>query len=745
MVTINQSIVLIALPNVFGGIQLNPLQSNNTSYLLWMMMGFMVATAVLVVAFGRLGDMLGRVRMYNLGFAVFTVFSILLSVTWMHGTSAALWLIIMRILQGIGGALLFANSTAILTDAFPAQQRGTALGINSIAGIAGTFLGLILGGVLAPHSWRLVFLVSVPFGIFGTIWAYIKLHDTGVRKPARMDWWGNITFGIGLIVLLVGITYGIQPYRNHAMGWTNPSVVTELIIGVVLLIAFTIIETKVRDPLFRLSLFGIRAFGAGNIASLLTSLGRGGLQFMLIIWLQGIWLPQHGYSFEDTPLWAGIYMIPLTVGFLVAAPLAGYLSDKFGAKIFTVGGALVTAVSFALLLVLPVNFPYWAFALILLVNGFGSGMFASPNRVEMMNSLPADQRGAGSGMIATFQNSAMVLSIGLFFSLMVAGLSSDLPNAMHSGLTQQGVPDATAAGIAGLPPLGVLFAAFLGYNPMQQLLGPILHTLPHTNADYLTGRSFFPHLITDPFQNGLVLAFTFAIVACVAAALASALTGRRRSAEKVPQESFGEELLADVDEILVNVATPNPSGDSDGPPPTTHQLTGTVRDRAGQPIGGAVITVVHPNGQQLGRAHISAAGTFSLDHLPIGNHLVIASAPDWEPVAVLVTGRGARTTITNLVMEKHVAHGRGAVTGVVRSPYGDALEGMTTIVVDDAGEVAGSATTSSDGRYQIHGLANGRYTVTANGHRPATTTVHLQAGESISARLQLVAGSDQKR
>jgi MFS family permease len=543
MVTINQSIVLIALPDIFRGIGLNPLSPGNTSYLLWMFMGFMVVTAVLVVSFGRLGDMFGRVRMYNVGFAVFTVASIFLTLTWMHGVAAALWLIFWRIVQGIGGAFLFANSTAILTDAFPSNRRGTALGLNSIAAIAGSFIGLILGGVLGPVNWHLIFLVSVPVGVFGTVWAYFMLHDIGVRKHARMDWWGNILFGGGLIAVLVGITYGLLPYGGHPMGWTNPWVLTAMFGGVVLLVVFVIVETKVAEPLFRMSLFKIRPFAAGNIASLAMALSRGGMQFMLIIWLQGIWLPLHGYSFSQTPLWAGIYLIPLTIGFLLSAPLSGILSDRFGAKAFTVGGALLTAATFLVLAFLPVNFVYWQFALLVALNGFGTGLFVSPNRAEMMNSVPANQRGAAGGMIATFMNSASVLSIGIFFSLMVAGLSSKLPTTLFSGLTAQGVPASAAAPISHLPPIGVLFAAFLGYNPMQQLLGPLLHQLSPAHAAYLIGREFFPHLITGPFHDGLGIAFGFAIAACVIGAIASALTGQRKRSLGA-KESVGSELAA---------------------------------------------------------------------------------------------------------------------------------------------------------------------------------------------------------
>ncbi len=544
MATINQSIVLIALPDIFRGIGLNPLSPGNTSYLLWMFMGFLVVSAVLVVSFGRLGDMFGRVRMYNMGFAVFTVASIFLAVTWMHGTAAALWLILWRVVQGIGGAFLFANSTAILTDAFPANQRGTALGLNSIAAIAGSFIGLLLGGLLGPVNWHLVFVVSAPVGLFGTVWAYFMLKDIGVRRRARIDWSGNILFAAGLIAILVGITYGLLPYGGHPMGWTNPWVLTAIFGGLAAMIVFGFVETKVAEPLFRLSLFKIRAFAVGNLSNLLMAMGRGGMQFLLIIWLQGIWLPLHGYSFSQTPLWAGIYLLPLTAGFLVSAPLSGILSDRFGAKAFTSAGALLTGLSFVLLLFLPVDFPYWAFALIIVVNGFGSGIFAPPNRAEMMNAVPANQRGAAAGMIATFMNTAFVLSIGVFFSLVVIGLSGSLPSALSSGLTAQGIPAAAAHQLSHLPPIGVLFSAFLGYNPVKELLGPLLAHLPTVRTAYVTGRQFFPHLITGPFHSGLGVAFAFAIAANVLAAIASLLTGPRPPAEVLLSDGAGPAAVA---------------------------------------------------------------------------------------------------------------------------------------------------------------------------------------------------------
>jgi MFS family permease len=544
MATINQSIVIIALPAIFRGIHLNPLVPGNTSYLLWIMLGFLVVMAVLVVSLGRVGDMFGRVRMYNLGFAIFTLGSILLSTTWLQGSAGAMWMIAMRVLQGIGAACLMANSSAILTDAFPPDQRGLALGINMVAAIAGSFMGLVLGGVLAPVAWRLVFLVSVPFGVFGTIWAYVKLEERGVRNPAKIDWIGNVTFAAGLILVLVGITYGILPYGHHTMGWTSPKVIAELGSGLALLLAFVLIERRVKSPMFHLELFRVRAFSAGSIAALVSALARGGLMFMLILWLQGIWLPEHGYTFANTPLYAGIYMLPLSLGFLLAGPFAGRLADHFGARPFTTGGMVLAAISFLLLISLPVSFSYWAFALVIFLNGVAMGLFAAPNQTGIMNSLPPDQRGAGAGMAATFMNSAMVLSIGVFFSLVIVGLSGSLPAALSHGLLANGVPRGDALRISHLPPVGSLFASFLGYNPMGTLLGPALHMLPHHTASYLTGHRFFPTLVSHPFASGIHEAFYFAAGCCLVAAVASWLRGGKYYHGEVAQPPVGQELAA---------------------------------------------------------------------------------------------------------------------------------------------------------------------------------------------------------
>ena len=528
LATLDGSIVLIAMPSIFRGIHLDPLEPANSFYLLWMILGFLVVTSVLIVSLGRLGDMYGRVRMYNLGFVVYTLASLALTVDWMSGRSGALYLIGFRVVQGVGAAFLLANSAAILTDAFPANQRGMALGINNIVGVSGVFIGLVLGGLLAPIDWRMVFLISVPIGLFGSVWAYLKLQERSTPKRARVDWAGNLSFAIGLILIMVSVTYGIRPYGGHATGWTSPRVIVLLGGGIACLAAFAAIEQRVAEPMFRLPLFRIRAFTFGTLSTFLSAVARGGLMFMLIIWLQGIWLPQHGYDFTDTPLWAGIYMLPLIVGMLLSGPTSGYLSDRFGARWFATGGMLGAAFSFFLLALLPTNFSYPLFAAVLFLNGISMGMFASPNRAAVMNSLPASDRGAGGGMNQTFQNSAQVLSIGIFFTLMIFGLASTLPATMLAGLRAHGVPLATATTAAHLPPVSILFAAFLGYNPIEHLLGPhALAALSAHNRATLTGTSFFPHLISAPFRSGLHEAFAFAILACLIAAGASLMRGGR--------------------------------------------------------------------------------------------------------------------------------------------------------------------------------------------------------------------------
>jgi MFS family permease len=578
MATIDGSIVIVAMPAIFRGIHLNPLDPSNISYLLWMIIGYLLVQSVLVVTLGRLGDMFGRVRIYNLGFVVFTLASIALSLDPLTGTHGAMWLIGWRFVQAFGGAMLMANSAAILTDAFPANKRGMALGVNQIAGISGQFVGLLLGGLLAAVNWRLVFWVNVPIGLFGTVWAYLSLREIATTRRARIDWIGNVMFAAGLGVLLVAITYGIRPYGGHATGWMNPWIIGGLAGGVVMLIAFCIFETKIAEPMFEMALFKIRAFATGNAASLLGSIARGGLQFMLVIWLAGIWLPLHGYNFSVTPLWAGIYMLPLTAGFLVAGPISGTLSDRYGPKPFATSGLLLAACCFTGLMLIPVDFSYWVFGLLIFGNGIGSGLFAAPNTSAIMSAVPARYRGVASGMRATFQNSGMSLSIGIFFSLMIAGLASTLPRTLYSGLTAQGVPTSVATQVSHLPPVSTMFAALLGYNPVQNLLTPsgTLSRLPAHNVAVLTGRQFFPHLISAPFHHGLVIVFTAAAIMSVTGALVSLLRGKQFYWQDEP-------ALAAAPAVGPAVAVP-PAPESAAISPNGHALSPANRDSA--PVAG---------------------------------------------------------------------------------------------------------------------------------------------------------------
>jgi MFS family permease len=529
MSTLDGSIVLIAMPAIFRGIHLDPLAPGNISYLLWMIMGYRLVQAVLVVTVGRLGDMFGRVKIYNAGFAVFTFASIMLSFDPFDQGHGAEWLIGWRVLQAVGGSMLMANSAAILTDAFPTEQRGLALGINQVAGLAGQFIGLVAGGLLAAWDWRAIFWVNVPVGVFGTVWAYMRLRETRRGVGGRIDWWGNVTFAVGLSAILIAVTKGLQPYKGHTMGWTSPSVLVEMIGGLILLAAFVLIETRVAAPMIQLSLFRIRAFTAGNIASLTSSIARGGMQFVLIIWLQGIWLPLHGYSYSDTPLYAGIFMLPLTAGFLIAGPISGYLSDRLGSRGLATGGAVLFGLSFIGMIFLPINFSYWAFAVLIFLNGAAGGLFGSPNTSSIMGSVPASQRGVASGMRSTFQNSGTALSVGLFFSLIIAGLASKLPHTMTAGLQAQGVPQDVAQHIGSLPPVSSLFATILGVNPIEHLLNQTgtLATLTSQQQQALTGSQFFPNLISGPMHHGLTIVFAAGAILAGIAATASLLRGGR--------------------------------------------------------------------------------------------------------------------------------------------------------------------------------------------------------------------------
>jgi MFS family permease len=544
MASINTTIVLIALPAIFRGINIDPFSS--FQYLLWILFGYSIVTATLLVAFGRISDMFGRVKLYNLGFAIFTAGSIMLFLTPNQGDLGAMELIVFRIIQGVGAAFLFANSAAIITDAFPSNERGKALGINQVAFLAGSLIGLVLGGVLAIYDWRLVFLVSVPVGLFGTVWSYWKLKELGtIRRHQKMDVWGNITFGAGLTLILIGITYGLLPYGTSSMGWSSPWVIASLAAGIGLLIAFPFIEQRVPEPMFRLELFKIRMFSASNIAQFLGAMARGGVMIMLIILLQGIWLPLHGYSYESTPFWAGIFMIPMSIGFVLAGPVSGWLSDKHGARLLATMGMFVTGVTFIAFAFLQADFAYLTFGSVLFIMGVGNGLFASPNTASIMNSVPPEHRGAASGMRATLQNCGQTMSLAIFFTIIIVSLSNSLPGALASAVTSAGAPSQLAQVFSSTPATGALFGAFLGYNPVQTILNTLppsmVSAIPTATIQHLTGTTFFPNAISSPFMAALREAFIVGAIMCFLAAVFSALRGSKyihgQSETKLDDES----------------------------------------------------------------------------------------------------------------------------------------------------------------------------------------------------------------
>lgn len=526
---INMSIVLISLPAIFNGIHINPL--NSFQYLMWILMGYGLVTATLLLSFGRISDMYGRVKMFRLGFLIFTFASILLYLTPSTGNTGALEIIGFRIIQAVGSALFMANGAAILTDSFPSNERGKALGINMVALMSGQFLGLIFGGVLAVFDWRYVFLVSVPFGLFGTIWSYYKMKETSIKAvKTKIDIYGNITFVLGITLLLVGVTYGLIPYGSSPMGWNNPWVITSMILGLLSLILFPFIENRVESPMFRLDLFKNRMFAYANIAGFLGSLSRGGVMFMLILLLQGIWLPLHGYSYESTPFWAGIYMLPLIAGIIIMGPISGILSDKYGPRWIATIGMVISAIAFLLLAALPTNFSYLEFGLTVFIMGVGSGMFGSPNSASIMNSVPSQDRGVASGMMYTIMNTAFTASMAIFFTIVIIGITQRFPDAMTTSLASIGAVH-LAPVLSNIPPTAALFSAFLGYNPVNAILAalsaPFVASIPHSTLNTLTGTTWFPSTLEIAFIPSLRTSFYIGAVLCTIAAILSALRGEK--------------------------------------------------------------------------------------------------------------------------------------------------------------------------------------------------------------------------
>jgi MFS family permease len=550
MATINMSILIIALPAIFTGIKLNPLLPGSFVYLLWILMGYMIVTAVLLVTIGRLSDMFGRVRLFNLGFLIFTVGSILLYFTPGKGDTGALELIIFRIIQAVGGSLIFANSYAIITDNFKKEERGFALGINAIAATAGMSIGIVVGGILATINWRYIFLVSVPVGILGTVWSYLKLKETSPKKRQRMDIPGNATFAGGLIILLVGVTYGISPYKSSAMGWGNPWVQTALIIGAALLVIFPFIERKVKNPMFNLSLFKIRGFAAGSFAGMVSSMGMMGFMFMIIILFQGIWLPLHGYHYASVPFWAGIYMLPMTVAMGIFGPIAGKYSDAHGQRWLASSGLIVSALALLFLVLLPYNFKYIFMAILLFMFGAGMGIFTAPNTSAVMSSVPADVRGSASGMLSTLRNVGTTASMGIFFSILILGLTTDLPGTLSRAVMAAGGGSTLASSMSKLPPTEAIFGALLGINPAKVILEllptVVVSGIPASAIATITARTWFPIAFAPAFIKSLHIVFYIGAAIVFIGALLSIFREplRKSKAEKVekPAKSENREL-----------------------------------------------------------------------------------------------------------------------------------------------------------------------------------------------------------
>ncbi|BFH73809.1 MFS transporter [Sulfurisphaera javensis] len=524
----NANIVLISLPAIFRGINVNPFSS--FQYLLWILFGYSIVSAILVINIGRISDIFGRVRMYNLGFAIFTIGSILLYITPGTGNIAALQLIIYRIIQGIGGSFLMANSAAVLSEAFPPNQRGFALGLNGVIGIFGGVAGIILGGILASIYWRDVFLVSVPIGIIGTIWSYKSLKQlTPPNKNQRVDILGNILYAVALVLVLVGITYGILPYGSSVTGWTNPYVIASISTGVALFILFLYIETKVKDPMFRIELFKVRAFTMASLSILFAQIAFGGLQLMLVLLLQAIWLPLHGIPYSQAPFWAGIDLLPLLAGFGIMGSIAGRLSDKYGARELATIGLVILGSGLISLTFLPYDFNYLIFAIIIFIMGIGNGLFVSPNMAALINAAPPQHRGSASGIRAMLTNTGSTLSIGIFFTIVIDVLYLKLPGALTSALTTAGAPQ-LAPIMSKIPPTAALFAAFLGYDPIKtilaQLPSSLVNSISPSALATITGKYWFPTVIAPAFMDSLKIAFYFSAALVFIAAIISALRGK---------------------------------------------------------------------------------------------------------------------------------------------------------------------------------------------------------------------------
>ncbi len=528
MSSMNMYIVLISLPVIFRGLGVNPFAPGEFAYLIWVLMVYGIVLATVLVTFGRISDMYGRARVYTWGFIIFSAASIGLSlIPSGSGNAGVLALIALRAVQAVGGALLMVNGTALLTDVFPPTERGRALGINQISFVVGSFLGLIAGGLLSGYDWHLVFVVSVPFAVAGAAWSVLKLRRTRGAGLGHVDVMGNVTLALGLLLVSLGLTYALLPYGGSQLGWGNPEVIAEVAVGVALFGAFALVEARALHPLFDLRLFRVRPFTYGVLALLFNSLARGAIMFLVAIWLQGIWLPLHGYSWTQTPFWAGVYMLPMLVGTVIMGPIGGVLTDRYGARVWATLGMAIIAVTLYLLTALPYNFNLLEFELILFVNGLGNGLFSAPNTTAIMNALRPQDRATGNGMRQTFANIGSTVSMALFFTILVTVLTARMPSAIQAEASAYGLPPEVARFLSSLPPSGLLFAAFLGYDPASALPSGVLRSLPVDVSRVLDSPSFLPSVIGGPFMDGLRTSLYISVALVAVGAVLSFLRGGR--------------------------------------------------------------------------------------------------------------------------------------------------------------------------------------------------------------------------
>ncbi len=528
MSSMNMYIVMISLPTIFRGLNINPFLPGEFIYLLWILMGYSIILASVLVTFGRISDKYGRARVYTWGFIIFTVASVLLSLIPSNtGNFGALLLISFRMIQAVGGGLLMVNSTALLTDAFPPNERGKALGLNQISFVVGSFLGLILGGFLAGYDWHLIFVVNVPFAVAGALWSILKLKRVKGTGNIKFDLLGNVFLASGLLVFSLGLTYALMPYGNSQLGWGNPWVIASFPVSIVLFIAFVLVEMRASDPLFRLSFFKIRPFTYGILALFLNALARGAIMFLVAIWLQGIYLPLHGFSYTQTPFWAGVYMLPMLIGTVIMGPISGMLTDRYGARAFATLGMVIVAASLYALTLLPYNFNLVEFDVILFINGIGNGLFAAPNTTAIMNSLHPRDRSSGNGMRQTFSNIGSTISMAMFFTIAISYFTADLPGAIYSAALQYGLPAFLAKFLSELPPSGLLFAAFLGIDPASAIPQSVAKELPSSILNLLDSHTFLPELLGPTFISALRFSIYISVALVLIGAAFSYMRGGR--------------------------------------------------------------------------------------------------------------------------------------------------------------------------------------------------------------------------